>query len=271
MINPEIFRIGPLSVRWYAVIILTGAILATWLSNRVAQRKNFPDEFINDLLFYLFPIGIVGARIYYVAFTWDEYKNNLWDVFKIWEGGIAIYGGLIAGLLVIYWYAKKKHTHPLVVLDIIVPYVLLAQGIGRWGNFMNQEAFGAAVSRQYLEAQFIPSFIIDRMYIGGTYYQPTFLYESVLSVIGCIVLIVLREKWQHLKIGDLTLGYIFWYGIERFIVEGMRSDSLYIGAIRVSQALSVVLVIFAIIAFFVKKKWIQQSFATYMYSPTRRD
>lgn len=265
-INPEIFKLGPLSIRWYAVIILSGALLATWLSDRVAKKKGFPEEFISDLLFYLLPLGIIGARIYYVIFKWEDYQNNWLDIFKIWEGGIAIYGGLIAGLLVILWYSKKKKAHPIVVLDIIVPYVLLAQGIGRWGNFVNQEAFGDVVTRGYLEAQFIPSFIIDQMQIDGVYYQPTFLYESVLSVIGFIVLIILRHKVKTLKIGDLTLGYLVWYGIERFIVEGMRSDSLYIGSIRVSQALSLVLVVVAVVIFFIKKRWITQTFDDYRYS-----
>lgn len=265
VINPEILRLGPISIRWYAVLILSGAVLATFLSNRLAKSKGFPEEFITDLLFYLLPIGIIGARIYYVIFKWEDYQNDLLAIFKIWEGGLAIYGGLLAGLGVIYWYSKKYKANPIVVVDIIVPYVLLAQGIGRWGNFINQEAFGDAVTRGYLESLHLPTFIINQMNVNGVYYQPTFLYESVLSFIGFVLLVVLRNRVKSLRVGDLTLMYMFWYGIERFIVEGMRSDSLYIGTIRVSQALSLVLVVFAIVVYFYKKRFIKETFAEYAY------
>lgn len=264
-INPEIISIGPISLRWYAVLIMTGAILATVLSNRLAKSKGFPEEFISDLLFYVLPIGIVGARLYYVIFKWEDYQHDLLAIFKVWEGGLAIYGGLLAGLGVIYWYAKKYHTNPVVVVDIIVPYVLLAQAIGRWGNFINQEAFGVAVTRSYLESLHLPSFIIDQMNIGGVYYQPTFLYESLLSFIGFVVLVSIRKFVKTIQVGDLTLGYMFWYGIERFIVEGMRTDSLYIGVIRVSQALSLVLVLLSVVLYFYKKRFTQQTFASYNY------
>lgn len=265
VINPEILNLGPISIRWYAVFILSGAVLATILSNRLAKSKSFPDEFITDLLFYLLPVGILGARIYYVIFKWKDYQNDLLGIFKIWEGGLAIYGGLLAGLGVIYWYSKKYKANPIVVVDIIVPYVLLAQAIGRWGNFINQEAFGDAVTRSYLESLHLPTFIIDQMNVNGVYYQPTFLYESMLSFLGFILLVVLRNRVKTLRIGDLTLGYMFWYGIERFIVEGMRSDSLYIGTIRVSQALSLVLVVVAIVVYFYKKRLIKETFREYVY------
>lgn len=265
VINPEILSLGPISIRWYAVLILSGAVLATVLSNRLAKSKGFPDDFITDLLFYVLPIGILGARIYYVVFKWDIYQNDLLAIFKVWEGGLAIYGGLLAGLGVIYWYSKKYKANPIVVVDIIVPYVLLAQAIGRWGNFINQEAFGDAVTRSYLESLHLPTFIIDQMNVNGVYYQPTFLYESMLSFLGFILLVVLRNRVKTLRIGDLTLGYMFWYGIERFIVEGMRSDSLYIGTIRVSQALSLVLVVVAIVVYFYKKRFIKETFREYVY------
>lgn len=265
VINPEIFRLGPISIRWYAVLILSGAVLATILSNRLAKSKGFPEEFITDLLFYVLPIGILGARLYYVVFKWEDYQHNLLSVFKIWEGGLAIYGGLLAGLGVIFWYSKKYKANPIVLVDMIVPYVLLAQGIGRWGNFINQEAFGDVVTRGYLENLHLPTFIIDQMNINGSYYQPTFLYESVLSFLGFILMIVLRNRIKSLRIGDLTLMYMFWYGIERFVVEGMRSDSLYIGTIRVSQALSLILVVMAIVVYFYKKRFIKETFAEYVY------
>lgn len=268
-INPEIISFFGLSIRWYAVLIVGGAILAAYLATKQADQKNFPEDFISDLLFYAFPIGIIGARLYYVLFKLEDYVSNPLKIFAIWEGGIAIYGGLIAGVLVVWWYAKKRKASPLIVLDIITPYVLLAQAIGRWGNFINQEAFGAPVTRQYLESLLIPNFIIDNMNIDGIYYQPTFLYESVLSFIGFLVIIVLRAKLKSLKLGDITLMYIVWYGISRFFVEGMRSDSLYFGAFRISQLLSLVLIILSVIIYVFKKNKITQTYHDYLYKGNR--
>ncbi|MBF0779613.1 MULTISPECIES: prolipoprotein diacylglyceryl transferase [unclassified Granulicatella] len=266
MINPDFIKIGQFSIKWYAVIIMTGALLAAFLSNREALRKKFPKDYIYDLLMYALPIGIIGARAYYVAFEFDRFKSDLLSVFKIWEGGLAIYGGLLAGIGVVYWYSKKFNVSSWVTLDIITPTVLLAQAIGRWGNFVNQEAFGAEVSREHLTQLFIPDFIINQMHINGKYYQPTFLYESVLSIIGFILLMVLRHKVKTLKIGDITLFYIIWYGIERFFVEGMRSDSLWLGSIRVSQALSLVLIMASVIIYVYRhKKQTIGNYSEFMY------
>ncbi|NEW66116.1 prolipoprotein diacylglyceryl transferase [Carnobacteriaceae bacterium zg-84] len=245
-INPEIVSFFGLSIRWYAVIMVSGAFLATILSNREGQRKGLPKDFFTDLVYYLFPVGILGARIYYVVFKFEDYQHDLLRIFYIWEGGLAIYGGLLAGIAFLYWYAKKFNIPTFILLDIITPGVLLAQAIGRWGNFVNQEAYGAPVTRAYLEQLHLPNFIIEQMNVNGQYYQPTFLYESVLSVIGFVLLMVLRRKLKGLKIGDTTLFYVIWYGIERFFVEGMRSDSLWLGPLRVSQALSLVLVVLSI-------------------------
>lgn len=266
MINPDFIRIENFSIKWYAVIIMTGALLAAFLSKREALRKKFPKDFMYDLLLYALPIGIIGARIYYVIFELERFKYYPDSVFKIWEGGLAIYGGLIAGLVVIYFYSKKFHVSSWVTLDIIAPTVLLAQAIGRWGNFVNQEAFGAEVTREHLSQLLIPNFIIDQMYIGGKYYQPTFLYESVLSFIGVIVLFSLRSKVKTLKIGDVTLFYILWYAVSRFFVEGMRSDSLWLGPVRVSQALSLVLIIASVIIYVYRhKKLTLDYYSEFMY------
>lgn len=265
-INEDFLSFGPITIKWYAVLILSGAFLAMVLSEREAKRKHFPKDYMSDLLLYLLPIGILGARLYYVVFKFEDYQHNLLDVFKIWEGGLAIYGGLLAGLGVIYWYSHKFHVSTWVTLDIITPTVLLAQAIGRWGNFVNQEAFGEVVSKDHLRRLLLPDFIIDQMFINGQYYQPTFLYESVLSLVGFVALLSMRRYMKWLKIGDITLFYIVWYGISRFIVEGMRTDSLYLGTLRVSQALSLVLIIAsAIIYVYRHRTLVLENYSNYMY------
>ena len=164
----------------------------------------------------------------------------------IWEGGLAIYGGVIAGFLTIYYLAKKKDIPLLLLTDIIAPNLMLAQAIGRWGNFINQEAHGAEVSRQFLENLLLPEFIIEGMYINGAYYHPTFLYESVWNIIGLVLLLVLRNREHLLVRGESTTGYLIWYGIGRFLIEGMRTDSLYMGSFRVSQIVSIVIILLGI-------------------------
>lgn len=253
-INPNALDLGFLTIRWYAVIIMAGAMLASYLAQRQANQKGLSKDYIYDLLFYLLPIGILGARIYYVVFKWEDYQSQLHKIFYIWEGGLAIYGGLIAGLGCIYWYARKHNVSFLATLDMITPGVLLAQAIGRWGNFVNQEAYGDVVSRTFLEQLHLPNFMIEQMFIEGQYYHPTFLYESIASFIGVIVLMLIRHYYKGLRLGDLSLFYVIWYGIERFFVEGMRSDSLWLGPLRVSQALSLVLVVVSVILYVYNRK-----------------
>lgn len=248
-INPDFISFGSFSIKWYAVLILSGAIIAMLLSDYEAKHKQLPKDYMMDLLFYAMPIGIVGARLYYVLFKFEDYQANLLKVFYVWEGGLAIYGGLIAGVGVVYWYSKKNRVPFLLTLDIIAPTVLLAQGIGRWGNFVNQEAFGAVVEKSVLESMLLPDWIINQMFINGAYHHPTFLYESVLNILGFIVLYSIRYFNKKLKIGDTTLHYIMWYGLSRFFVEGMRTDSLWFGPLRVSQALSLVLIVASVIMY----------------------
>lgn len=173
-IDPVAFELGPITVAWYGIIIASAMLIAVLLSSREANQLGLDDDFIVDLSFWMLPLSILGARIYYVLFEFSAYAQDPIRIFYIWEGGIAIYGGLIAGGLVLLWYSKKNETDPWLVLDIIAPYVLLAQAIGRWGNFVNQEAHGGEVSRAFLEGLHLPKFIIEGMNIGGTYYHPTF-------------------------------------------------------------------------------------------------
>ncbi len=198
-----------------------------------------PDDII-DLLFFILPIGFIGARLYYVAFQWPEYAQDPAKIFMIWQGGIAIYGGLIAGLITLIVYTYYRHLPTWLLLDVITPGVMLAQIMGRWGNFMNQEAYGAVTSLDFLKGLHLPDFIIQQMFIDGAYRQPTFLYESFFNLIGLILILVLRHK-HVFKQGEVALSYVLWYSIVRFFVEGMRTDSLLLGSIRVSQALSAIL------------------------------
>ena len=246
MIDPIAFEIGPLSVAWYGLIIVVAMILAIYLTIKEGEKRGISEDFIVDTAFWVLPLGILGARLYYVLFELDYYLANPLQILAIWEGGLAIYGGIIAGVLTIYWRAKKENVPFLLIIDILAPYTLLAQAIGRWGNFINQEAHGGEVSRQFLENLMLPEFIIEQMNIGGTYYHPTFLYESVWSLIGVVIILFIRNREKFLLRGETTAAYLIWYGVGRFFIEGMRTDSLYIGPLRVSQILSAVLDVFGI-------------------------
>lgn len=246
-INPIAFSLGPLDVYWYGIIIAAAIFVAIFLSTREAEKRGIDGEHIVDMALWALPIAFIGARLYYVVFELDYYLQNPGEIIAIWNGGIAIYGGLIAGGLTVYWYTKK-HGIPLwLMLDILAPSVLLAQAIGRWGNFMNQEAHGGEVTRSFLENLFLPEFIINQMEINGLYYQPTFLYESLWSLVGFVLIVILRNKKHLFRQGEVALSYVLWYSLGRFFIEGLRTDSLWIfDLIRVSQALSVVLFIGAL-------------------------
>lgn len=254
-LNPHAIEWGPIIIHWYGVIIVLGMGLAIYLSSKEAKRNGFGENVIEDLILWLIPIGLLGARLYYVLFKWEYYVDNPGKIFAIWEGGLAIYGGLIAGALTVYLFAKKKNISIWHLLDILAPGVLLAQGIGRWGNFINQEAFGGPVTRVFLEGLYLPEFIINQMQINGMYYHPTFLYESLWSLAGFVILLILRRKPKFLRHGEVLLSYVIWYSAGRFFIEGMRLDSLWIGDfLRVSQGLSLVLFVSAIVIWFYRRR-----------------
>lgn len=245
-INPVAFSLGGLEIAWYGILIGLGIIIAMSLASNEGDRKGMPNEFVIDMAFWAVPIAIVGARIYYVIFEWQYYLEHPEQIIQIWNGGIAIYGALLAGGITVYFFTKKKNVPFYLALDILAPGVLVAQAIGRWGNFINQEAHGTEVTRTFLENLFLPEFIINQMNINGTYYHPTFLYESLWSFIGFIVILILRRQSKTLREGEVFLTYVMWYSFGRFFIEGMRTDSLYLfDVIRVSQLLSVVLFIVA--------------------------
>lgn len=247
VIDRVAFSLGPLTIYWYGVIIGVAMLIAVSLASREGQKRGFRENTIMDMTMWAIPIGLIGARIYYVLFKMDYYIQNPFEIIAIWKGGIAIYGGLIAGGLSIYWFTKKKGIPFSLMVDVLAPYVLLAQSIGRWGNFINQEAHGVEVTREVLENLYLPDFIINQMQINGVYYHPTFLYESLWSLLGFGLILFFRNRKGLLRQGEVALSYVIWYSLGRFFIEGMRTDSLWIGEfLRVSQGLSLILFVSAI-------------------------
>ena len=249
------FNLLGIPIYWYALIIVSGIIIAMWLSSREAVRVGLKSEDITDFMLWGLPLSIIGARLYYILFDLPQYIADPIQIFNIRSGGLAIYGGLIAGAITLYFFTKYHFISMWTFLDIAAPSVLLAQALGRWGNFMNHEAYGPVTTRIFLENLHIPRFIIDNMYIEGFYRQPTFLYESVWSLIGFILLLFLRNKKHLLKKGEVLLVYVMWYSFGRFFIEGLRTDSLYfLGVIRISQLLSAFLFVGTIILFIWRRK-----------------
>lgn len=254
-INPIAFNLGNLSVKWYGVIMALAIILAVSMAIIEGRKRQIESDDFVDLLLWAVPLGYVGARIYYVIFEWQYYAQHPDQIIAIWNGGIAIYGGLLAGLVVLLIFCYKKMLPPFLMLDIITPGVMAAQILGRWGNFINQEAHGGPTTLGFLQSLHLPNFIISQMKINGVYYQPTFLYESFFNLIGLILILVLRHKKHLFKQGEIFMLYLAWYSVVRFFVEGMRTDSLYLwGSIRVSQLLSLILLVIVIGLFIYRRK-----------------
>ncbi len=245
-INPVALTIGPLEIRWYAILILLGAIVGILLAEVEAKKKGISKDDIFDLAFWMLIFGIIGARLYYVLFNLSTYHSIL-DVFAVWNGGLAIHGGIIGGAITMLIYCRKKGLNFLTVADITMPSVMIAQAIGRWGNFINQEAHGPATTLDVLQNLHIPNFVIDGMNIDGVYYHPTFLYESLWCVLGFVVLLLLRKFVKSMKAGQLTCIYFMWYGIGRCLIEALRTDSLMLGSIKVAQLVSILTFIVGLI------------------------
>lgn len=251
--NDVLIDLGFITIKWYSVLMLIALLLGIFIINREAKRFNINDNFITNLLFWTIIIGIIGARLYYVIFEWDYYSAHPTEILKIWEGGIAIHGAIIFGTLFIIFYTKKYKISTLKITDIIVPALCLGQVIGRWGNFFNGEAHGPETTFAFLNSLHLPQFIIDGMNINGKYFQPTFLYESLWNLICFILLIVLRRR-KHLKIGTLTSIYLMWYSVGRFFIEGMRTDSLMLGSLKMAQVISIVGIIIGVMMLILCRK-----------------
>lgn len=245
-INPIAFSIGSIDIRWYGILIASGILLGYIVANKEADKRGLPKDFYADFLMWAIPISIISARIYYVTMEWEQYAANPLRAIEIWKGGIAIHGGLIGAILTTIIYCKVKKISFFKVADITVPSLLIGQIIGRWGNFMNQEAHGGPVSRAFLESLHLPNWLINQMYIDSlsSYVHPTFLYESLWNLVGLIIILLIRK---HLNRGEVFATYLIWYAIGRFYIEGMRTDSLYlIGELRSAQIVSILSLIVGI-------------------------
>lgn len=245
--NPEMFSIGSFSLRWYSFFILAGIMLGLIIAAFEEKRKGFPKDFVIDLGFWLILAGIVGARAYYVLFNLDYYIKEPLQVFATWNGGLAIHGGIIGGLIALIIFCKKKKVEVIRACDLAVPSLIIAQAIGRWGNFFNSEAHGPLTTLAYLKDMNIPNFVIKGMYINGNYYIPTFYYESLWCILGFIILMVLRYVLKKHNKGILTSVYLIWYGIGRVYIESLRTDSLMLGNIKIAQLVSILSIVVGII------------------------
>lgn len=243
------------TIRWYGAIIAFGFLLAALLGGRIAYTWKMSLDKMVDVLIYGSLAGIVCARLYYCIFEWDYYGQHPAEIIRIWNGGLAIYGGIIGGVLAAFITSRVRKLNFLNLLDCVGISLLVGQGIGRWGNFANQEAFGVNTdlpwgmwsekTMSYIQthqAEFAAAGINVRAgsLEDKAYVHPTFLYESLWCMLGVLVLYILCRKLRKFS-GQMFLAYGVWYGAERAFVEGLRTDSLYIGAFRVSQLLSVAL------------------------------
>lgn len=239
-INPVAFNILGKDIYWYGIIIVSGIIFALILAWKNRDTYGISWDTLTDFAFLAIPIGIVCARIYYVAFEWEYYKNNLSDIIKIWNGGIAIYGAIIGGIVTAIIFCKKRKIKFVDLCDFCTPYLALCQSIGRWGNFVNREAYGEITN------SFLKMGIYDASLGTYIYVQPTFLYESICTFIIFCILYFNRHNRKYS--GQMFYLYMVLYGIARFVIEGFRSDSLYLGNFRISQLLALTFgVIFGIL------------------------
>lgn len=244
--DPIFLNIFGLEIRWYSLIMLIAVIIGIIILIKEGKKFDYPKDFLFNMAFWAVIFGFIGARIYYVIFNYEMYLHDPLSIFKIWEGGLAIHGGIFAGLLTIYLYCHKYQVRILKITDMACISLLLAQAIGRWGNFFNSEAHGGATTLLALQNKHIPEFIIEGMHINGVYYEPTFLYESLWCLLGVIVLLLIR-KYKYLKIGFLSGTYLIWYSIGRFFIEAMRTDSLMFVGFKTAQIVSALLCIGGII------------------------
>ena len=250
----SLFGVQGLNITWYGVIIASGMLLGILLAGVRAKRRSWKSDLVLDFILLAIPLAVIGARLYYVAFEWEQYAQNLIKIFAINEGGLAIYGAVIGGFLAAFFFTRVAKFPFLKLLDLVIPSLILGQMLGRWGNFINQEAFGGLVSNPAL--QFFPFAVyIDAL---GEWHQATFFYESFCNAILLTITLLLSRKQP--KDGTLLAAYFIGYGLIRVIVEGFRTDSLYlVGSIRVSQLLSGILILVGIALLILIQKGVLQS------------
>ncbi len=241
---------GFIQIYWYSLLILLAILSSSIIIYFEIKKRKIDQDFFINLLFNAVIFGFIGARLYYVVFNLDYYLKYPIEILEIWNGGLAIHGGLLFGGIFTLIYCKKYKQNTLKILDIIVVGLILGQAIGRWGNFFNQEAYGAVTTIAKLKSAGIPDFIINGMNILGEYHQPTFFYESIWNFFGFIALLLIR-KYPRLKIGQLTGFYLIWYSSARIIIEGMRMDSLMLDNFRIAQIVSIGCILIGLYLFFI--------------------
>jgi phosphatidylglycerol---prolipoprotein diacylglyceryl transferase len=243
--GPFVLQIGPLSIRWYGLLFAAGVLVGTWLAQREAIRRGQDPEQLLNVIVVGIMVGLLGARLYYVLFNWGYYGPRPLKILAVWEGGLAIHGGLLAGGLAAVIYSVRKKLPVLTYLDIMAPSAPLGQAIGRWGNFFNQEAFGIPTDlpwKLYIEPYYRPPNLADY-----EYFHPTFLYESLWNLlVFAILYFLLRRRLQRVP-GILALCYLGLYSVGRFFVEGLRIDSLMLGPLRAAQVMSLVLITLSLV------------------------
>ncbi|MBO7407132.1 MAG: prolipoprotein diacylglyceryl transferase [Clostridia bacterium] len=258
-INDVVFKLGSLEVRWYGLLISGVVVLCIFLGLKSCKKYGIDPNDLLDYLIFSLPAAVIGLRVYYVAFNFEEYRDNIWDIFAFWKGGLAIYGGIIGSAIAVFIVAKVKKQKVLKILDFLIGYIALGQAVGRWGNFFNQEAFGGPTTLPWgMTGDKIAAFVRSQGWAAGTLVHPTFLYESLWCfVVFAVIMLYRRSKLKKVD-GECLALYMILYGAERMLVEGLRTDSLYIGntGIRVSQLLSAILVIVGITLFIdFKVRW----------------
>ncbi len=242
--GPVLFEAGPIVIRWYGLLIASAVLIGVTLSQWLAKRRHVNPEIIGDLAIWLIIGAIPCARLYYVIFQWQEYAQRPGDIIAIWKGGIAIHGAILGGTLAALIFARLNKISVWQLIDLVVPSLALGQAIGRWGNFFNSEAFGAPTNlpwRLYIPVNNRP---ID--YVTFEYFHPTFLYESVWNIVVFILLLSLffwgLKHPNRFYVGTLSLVYLIAYSCGRIWIEGLRTDSLMLGPLRVAQVISLVMI-----------------------------
>ncbi len=234
-VNRVAFTVFGVDIYAYGFLIAVGMCIAFFYGSREAKRIGVSQDDLFNLILCALPAAVIGARLYYVIFEWSSYKDNLASIFNLREGGLAIYGGVIGAAVAIFAYCKIKKLSIGKKLDILAVGLLIGQTVGRWGNFVNGEAFGGATTLPWAMT------IVHNGELVAESVHPTFLYESLWNALGIVVLLLYKRKKTFN--GEVFCGYMVWYGIGRAMIEGLRADSLYLGPLRVSQILSVCLVI----------------------------
>lgn len=263
-LEPVIFSIFNRNIYWYGFIIGMGVLIGLYIAISEAKRTNQDPNLYIDFLMYAMIFSIVGARLYYVVFSWDEYKNNLLKIFALREGGLAIYGAIITAIITLYVYTKRKKTSFYLLADTTCMGLIAGQAIGRWGNFFNKEAFGGytnsifAMMLKKSEVKYIPNVLMDKIeLVDGVEYlkvQPTFLYESLWNF-GVLILLFLYRKKKKFT-GELFALYILGYALGRVWIEGLRTDQLLISGttIPISQVIALISAIFAVGFIIIKRR-----------------